>query len=96
VGTAILNELTSRNHEILQLQKPKDENNEVVKWIKADAHVETELLEAISGHDLVINAYSAGWTNPNFTTIFFEASKNNSGSSKKIRCKTIPHYWRWR
>jgi hypothetical protein len=61
--------------KLLQLREPKDENNEVVKWIRLMSHVETELLEAISGNDLVINAYSAGWTNPNFTTIFLKPQK---------------------
>ncbi len=88
VGTAILNELTSRNHEITAIARnPKDENKEHVKWIKADAHVETELLEAITGNDLVINSYSAGWTNPNFYNDFLEASKTIQEAVKKSDVK---------
>lgn len=88
VGTAILNELTARNHEITAIARnPKDENKEHVKWIKADANAENELLEAISGNELVINAYSAGWTNPNFYNDFLAASKTIQEAVKKSDAK---------
>lgn len=84
VGSAILNELASRNHEITAIARnPKEENNEHVKWCKADASIETELREAVSGNDVVINAYSAGWTNPNFYNDFLQASKTIQEAVKK-------------
>lgn len=88
VGTAILNELTARNHEITAIARnPKDENKEHIKWVKADANAENELLEAISGNELVINAYSAGWTNPNFYNDFLAASKTIQEAVKKSDAK---------
>ncbi|MBC5864426.1 NAD(P)-dependent oxidoreductase [Flavobacterium turcicum] len=88
VGTAILNELTARNHEITAIARnPKDENKEHIKWVKANANAENELLEAISGNELVINAYSAGWTNPNFYNDFLAASKTIQEAVKKSDAK---------
>lgn len=91
VGSAILNELNARNHDITAIARnPKRQNNAHVTWIKADAFIETELRDAVSDHDVVINAYSAGWTNPNFYSDFSNASKTiqeavkNSGVQRFI------------
>ena len=76
VGSTILNELASRNHELTAIARnPKEETNPSIKWIKADANNTNELAKAIAGNDVVISAYNAGWTNPNIYTDFIEGSK---------------------
>jgi hypothetical protein len=57
---------------MLQLRETKRRNNEVVKWIRL---CRNGITWSHFRNDLVINAYSAGWTNPNFTTIFLSLSK---------------------
>ena len=64
VGSAILNELVSRNHKITAIARKPKETPEV-KWIATDIFNVDSLAEAIKGNDVVVNAYNPGWTNPN-------------------------------
>ena len=64
VGSAILNELVSRNHKITAIARNPKETPEV-KWIATDIFNVDSLAEAIKGNDVVVNAYNPGWTNPN-------------------------------
>lgn len=64
VGSAILNELADRKHEITAIARtPKDTVN--AKWIAADIFNIDALAETLKGNDVVVNAYNPGWTNPN-------------------------------
>ncbi|MES2574122.1 MAG: NAD(P)H-binding protein [Bacteroidota bacterium] len=64
VGSAILNELTNRNHEITAIARtPKETSN--AKWIAADIFNIDSLAENLKGNDIIISAYNPGWTNPN-------------------------------
>lgn len=88
VGSAILNELASRNHEITAIARnPKKDENATVKWQKADINDIEELAKIISGSDVVISAYNAGWTNPNLYTDFIEGSKAIQEAVKKSGVK---------
>ncbi|WP_264525020.1 MULTISPECIES: NAD(P)H-binding protein [unclassified Flavobacterium] len=74
VGTAILNELASRNHEITAIARnPKDNAN--VNWKSADIFDVPALAAILKGNDVVVNAYNAGWTNPNIYDDFIAGSK---------------------
>ena len=74
VGSAILNELTSRNHEITAIARtPKETEN--VNWVAADIFNSDELAAILKGNDLVISAYNSGWTNPNIYDDFIAGSK---------------------
>ena len=64
VGSAILNELAARNHELTAIARNPKETPEV-KWIATDIFNVDSLAEAIKGNDVVVNAYNPGWTNPN-------------------------------
>lgn len=64
VGSAILNELANRKHEITAIARtPKD--TATAKWIAADIFNIDSLAEILKGIDVVVNAYNPGWTNPN-------------------------------
>ena len=89
VGSAILNELADRRHEITAIARnPKNTPN--VKWIAADIFNVDEVTEILKGNDVIISAYNAGWTNPNIYDDFIAGSKviqeavKNSGIKRFI------------
>ena len=86
VGSAILNELTSRNHEITAIARtPKETAN--VNWVAADIFNSDELAAILKGNDLVISAYNSGWTNPNIYDDFIAGSKSVQEAVKKSGVK---------
>ncbi|WP_163408434.1 NAD(P)-dependent oxidoreductase [Flavobacterium ajazii] len=86
VGTAILNELADRKHEITAIARtPKD--NSKATWVAADIFNVDALAEILKGHDTVINAYNPGWTNPNIYDDFLAGSKAIQEAVKKSGVK---------
>ncbi|RKR11335.1 hypothetical protein C8C83_3056 [Flavobacterium sp. 90] len=86
VGSAILNELANRNHDITAIARtPNDTKN--VTWIKADVFNVDALAETLKGNDVIINAYNPGWTNPNYTEDFDKGSKAIQEAAKKSGVK---------
>jgi putative NADH-flavin reductase len=86
VGSAILNELTSRNHEVTAIARtPKETPN--VNWVAADIFNSDALAEILKGNDLIISAYNAGWTNPNIYDDFIAGSKSIQEAVKKSGIK---------
>ncbi|MDP5199650.1 NAD(P)-dependent oxidoreductase [Flavobacterium sp. DG2-3] len=86
VGSAILNELADRKHEITAIARtPKDTAN--ATWIAADIFNVDALAEILKDHDAVINAYNPGWTNPNIYDDFLAGSKAIQEAVKKSGVK---------
>ncbi|MBL0739346.1 NAD(P)H-binding protein [Flavobacterium sp. GN10] len=86
VGSAILNELADRKHEITAIARtPKDTAN--AKWVAADIFNVDALAEILRGHDAVVNAYNPGWTNPNIYDDFLAGSKAIQEAVKKSGVK---------
>ncbi|MNK59670.1 short chain dehydrogenase [compost metagenome] len=86
VGSAILNELADRKHEITAIARtPKDTAN--AKWAAADIFNVDALAEILKGHDAVVNAYNPGWTNPNIYDDFLAGSKAIQEAVKKSGVK---------
>ena len=66
VGSSILNELASRNHEITAIARnPKTDEKPNINWQKSDVNNTYELSKILAGNDVVVSAYNPGWTNPN-------------------------------
>jgi putative NADH-flavin reductase len=86
VGSAILNELSSRNHEIMAIAR-NAKNSSDVNWISVDIFNTDALAEAIKGNDIVISAYNSGWTNPNIYDDFIAGSKAIQEAVKKSGVK---------
>lgn len=64
VGSAILNELADRKHEITAIARnPKETAN--AKWIIADIFNADALAAILKGNDVVVSAYNPGRANPN-------------------------------
>ena len=86
VGSAILNELASRNQDITAIARtPKNTSN--ATWKSADIFNVDALAEILKGHDAVINAYNPGWTNPNIYDDFIAGSKAIQKAVKKSGVK---------
>lgn len=86
VGSAILNELANRNHDITAIARtPKDSSN--VNWKSADIYNVDALAEILKGNDVVINAFNSGWTNPNIYDDFISGSKAIQEAVKKSGVK---------
>ena len=86
VGSALLNELADRKHEITAIARtPKDTAN--ATWVAADIFNIDALAEILQGHDAVINAYNPGWTNPNIYDDFLAGSKAIQEAVKKSGVK---------
>lgn len=86
VGSAILNELANRNHDITAIARnPKDTAN--VNWKSVDIYNVDALAEILKGNDVVINAFNSGWTNPNIYDDFISGSKAIQEAVKKSGVK---------
>jgi putative NADH-flavin reductase len=86
VGSAILNELADRKHEITAIARtPKDTAN--VTWIAADVYNIDTLAETLKGHDVVVNAFNPGWTNPNIYDDSIKGSKSIQEAVKQSGVK---------
>lgn len=75
VGSAILNELSNRNHQITAIARNPKSDTTNVHWQQADATNVEALSKILAGQDVIISAYNAGWTNPNIYDDFLAGSK---------------------
>jgi len=86
VGSAILNELAGRNHNITAIARnPKNTSDAI--WKSADIFNVDALAAILKGNDVVINAYNSGWTNPNIYDDFIAGSKAIQEAVKKSGVK---------
>lgn len=91
VGTAILNELLQRDHQVTaiarNLESGKQQKNVVAKQVNV-LDVEA-VAEAVKGHDAVISAYNPGWANPNLYNEFLQGSQAIQEGIKKSGVKRL-------
>ena len=92
VGTPLLNELLSRGYEVTAVVRNPEKvtltnENLVVKG--ADVFDAENLAGIIAGHDAVVSAYNAGWTNPNFFDDFTKGSKAIEAATKQSGVKRL-------
>lgn len=68
VGSNIINELVNRNFEVLGISNSSTESSSVTNltYLNIDVNNINELAEKIKGYDVLISAFSAGWSNPNY------------------------------
>ena len=86
VGSAILNELAGRNHEITAIARnPKETTN--AKWVAADIFNIDDLAETLKGNVVVVNAYNPGWSNPNIYNDAIAGAKAIQEAVKKSGVK---------
>lgn len=78
VGSAILNEALQRGYEVTAIARNTDKvikGNDKLTAIAADVSDSANLTKIIAGHDAVISAFNAGWTNPNLYRDFTKGSE---------------------
>lgn len=76
VGKHITTELVKRGIEVTgfaRKQQTSDKPN--LQYVAADVNNVNDLTAALKGFDIVINAFSPGWTNPNVYDDFIAGSK---------------------
>ncbi|MBK0403639.1 NAD(P)-dependent oxidoreductase [Adhaeribacter sp. BT258] len=92
VGTAILNELLERGHQVTALTRDNaniKKQHENLQVVQANVVNETELAEKVKSHDAVISSFNAGWTNPNLYEDFLSGSKAIQQGVKKSGVKRL-------
>ena len=91
VGNAILIELQQRGHQVTAIvrnpEKVTIKENVIV--VSANVLNEKELPVVLTGHDAVISAYNAGWTNPDLYNEFLQGSKAIQSAVKKAGIKRL-------
>lgn len=91
VGKAILNELLQRGHQVTAIarntEKVQQHKNVVAKQVNV-LNAE-EIAQAVEGHDAIISAYNAGWTNPNLYHEFLQGSAAIQEGVKKSGVKRL-------
>ncbi len=85
VGKAILQELLQRGHEVTAIARNAANitTQPNVNIVAADVFNEAELSRALTGNDVVISAYNAGWTNPNLHDDYLAGAKSIQEATKK-------------
>ena len=91
VGSAILKEVIERGHLVTALARHPEaiRQHPLVTAQKVSALVVDEVAEAIKGHDVVISAYNAGWSNPNLYPEFLAGSIAIQQAVKKAGLKRL-------
>ncbi|WP_294821731.1 NAD(P)-dependent oxidoreductase [uncultured Flavobacterium sp.] len=90
VGTALVNEFTSRGHEITAIARnPKGNQQAGITWSATDIFDTDALAEVLKGHDTVVSAYNPGWANPN---IYEEALAGSGAIQKAIKQSGVKRY----
>ncbi|MCE7039339.1 NAD(P)-dependent oxidoreductase [Dyadobacter sp. CY312] len=92
VGALVLTELTKRGHQVTAIARDItkiDTSNEHVNAVKADVSKEEELIDVLKGHDAVVSAYNAGWTNPDLYNQFLTVSQTIQSGVTKAGVKRL-------
>lgn len=77
VGSAVLEELLQRGHQVTALARSpaKYGARAGLKVVAADVLDATQVAHAVEGHDAVISAYNPGWKEPQIHHLFLKGSR---------------------
>ena len=93
VGTAILEEALQRGHEVTAIgrnpEKISKRGHEKVSAREADVMSTGSLSRLLEGHDIVISAFNAGWTNPDLYSDFLKGSQSIQDAVKSSGVKRL-------
>jgi len=79
VGSAVLNEALNRGYEVTAIARDTSKitaKSKKLTLVTADVYNTEALAKVLKGHDAVVNAFNAGWTNPNLYDDFIKGSKS--------------------
>jgi len=92
VGKAVLNEALQRGYEVTAIARdPKkiEINSDKLKLETADAYDADKLAQVLKGHDAIVSAFNAGWTNPNLYNDFLKGSEAIQEAAKQAGVKRL-------
>ncbi|MVM30553.1 NAD(P)H-binding protein [Spirosoma sp. HMF4905] len=77
VGSALLTESLQRGHDVTAIVRHPEKitvKDPKLTIKQGDAEDADQVAELVAGHDAVLSAYNAGWTNPNLYDDFLKGS----------------------
>lgn len=91
VGSAILKELLQRGHQVTAIVRNPGKVSPAANVTVVSANVldEAEVKNAVAGHDAVISAYNAGWTNPDLYNEFLKGAQTIQEGVKQSGVKRL-------
>ncbi|OON69438.1 NAD(P)-dependent oxidoreductase [Hymenobacter sp. CRA2] len=79
VGSNLLREALQRGHQVTAIVRDPGklaaEQNQNLTVVQGDVNQPAELAEQLKGHDVVLNSFNAGWTNPNLYNDFLSGCR---------------------
>ena len=90
VGTAILNELLNRGHEVTAVVRDASKvslSNPLLTVKSLDVFDTDALAEGLKGAEVVISAYNPGWGNPN---IYEDSLKGLNSIQQAVKAADVP------
>jgi putative NADH-flavin reductase len=90
VGSAVLKEALDRGHNVTAIVRHPERitaESKNLKKEKADAFSSDNIARAVKDHDIVINAFNPGWTNPNIYKEFLQGAQAIQEGVKKAGVK---------
>ncbi|MDB5153355.1 MAG: UDP-glucose 4-epimerase [Mucilaginibacter sp.] len=92
VGSAVLSEALQRGHEVTAIARNVDKitsKSEKLTAIAADVDDSVNLAGILTGHDAIVSAYNAGWTNPNLYHDFIKGAEAIQQAAKLSGVKRL-------
>jgi len=90
LGSNFVKEASSRGLEVTAIARKADKvAGDQVNKLSLDVNNIDELAEALAGHDVVVSAFNAGWTNPNIYEDFIAGSRAIQQAVKKSGVKRL-------
>lgn len=90
VGSKLVKEAADRGMQVTAIARNADKIEiQNVNKVSVDVNNVDELSEVLKGHDTVISAYNAGWTNPNIYEDFLTGSRAIQEASKQGGVKRL-------
>jgi putative NADH-flavin reductase len=78
VGPKLLQEALTRGHQVTAIVRDPaklTEKHENLTVVTGDVNNGPQLAEQLAGHDVVLNSFNAGWTNPNLYNDFLAGER---------------------
>lgn len=90
VGSKLVKEAADRGLQVTAIARNAEKiETENINKVSVDVNNVDELSEVLKGHDTVISAYNAGWTNPNIYDDFLAGSRAIQEASKRAGVKRL-------
>ena len=90
VGSHISTELINRKHSVTGISRKEMQSADShLTYLALDVSNVSALAEGLKGHDIVVSAFNAGWTNPNLYADFLAGS---AAIQKAVKKAGIPRF----